>query len=544
MSIFRQVAEKVWNVLRPYWRWRRAGLIVAWITALLGWVVVFALPDRFEAMTRIYIETESLLTPLLHNITIQADIQKELEVMQRTLLNRKNIVQVAHAADLDLNVDTEVDKEKLYLWLTRRVNLKAEGHNLFTVTYADTNPKQARKVVEALLNIFVESNLGMNRSGMESARNFIENQISEYEQKLKQADERLADYKSKHADLLSATGSNFSGRLDGVRQDLFAAQARYEDALVSRNQLRTVVDNTPQLLDIDTMPQVTVTTNGAAPPAATASGRVQQLQAELDRLQSLYTNRHPDVVSAKRALDRARAEADQENKLPPNKQGAVDSGHGRISNPVYEQVKLRLVQAETEVAQADNRVQGLTREMTRLQSLAVTAPGIEAELADLNRDYGVLKSKFEELLGRRESARLSQAVEASDDKLHFRIIEPPQVPARPSFPDRPLFYTGVLLLALAIGGAFMVLLQKLDDAVTSAAMLTEVFGLRVIGVVPKIARHRSFRDNLLRHSTLALAGLFLAYAGVLVVNHFVRFADVISITHLPSLLQKVRDYAG
>ena len=118
------------------------------------------------------------------------------------------------------------------------------------------------------------------------------------------------------------------------------------------------------------------------------------------------------------------------------------------------------------------------------------------------------------------------------------------MPARPSFPDRPLFYTGVLLLALAIGGAFMVLLQKLDDAVTSAAMLTEVFGLRVIGVVPKIARHRSFRDNLLRHSTLALAGLFLAYAGVLVVNHFVRFADVISITHLPSLLQKVRDYAG
>ena len=539
MSFLGRTAEKMRTSLRPYWRWRRGGLWLTWLVAILGWLVVFTLPDRFEAMTRIYVETENLLTPLLHNIAIQADVEKQLDVMQRTLLNRKNIVQVAHTADLDLSVNSDIDKERLYEWLARRIAIKAEGHNLFTVTYADADPRQARKVVETLLNIFVETNLGLNRSGMESARNFIENQITEYEQKLKRADETLADYKSKHADILSATGANFANRYDGVKQELFAAKARYEDAVVARNQLQTSLEANPQFLDVDTSPQVTVTTNGVAPPSTSPRGRVLQLQAELAQLEAKFTSHHPDVTAVKRALDQARIDAEQDKQAT-----AGGGGRGHMPNPVYEQVKLRLIQAEGDVAQAGSRVQAVTEEVGRLKILAETAPRIEAELADLNRDYGVVKSKFEELLGRRESARLSAALEASDDKLHFRVIEPPQVPVRPSFPNRPLFSTGVLVIALAMGGAFMMVLQKTDDTVTSADMLTETFGLRVIGVVPPVAKALDIKDHQQRHFILVLALLFLAYLGVLALNHFVRFADVMSISNLPAFIQRIRDYAG
>ena len=544
MSVVKQVTDKAKILLHPYWRWRRAGLWVAWIVAVLGWMVVFVLPDRYQAMTRVYVEAENLLTPLLRNITIQADIQKQLEVMQRTLLNRKNIVHVAHAADLDLNVNTEAEKEKLYEWLLRRITVKSEGHNLFTVTYPDTNPRLARKVVETLLNIFVESNLGLNRSGMETARNFIENQISEYEQKLKRADERLADYKSRHADMLAATGANYSNRYDNVRQELLAAKGRYDDAVVARTQLRTGLEANPQFLDIDNSPQVMVTTNGSPAAATSARGRVLQLQAELAHLQARYTSRHPDVTSVKRALEQARIDAEEERKLPPDKQGAVGGGRGRVSNPVHEQVKLRLIQAESDVAQAESRVQVLTKEMARLQSVAELAPRIEAELAGLNRDYGVLKVKFEELLTRRESAHISEAVEASDDKLHFRIIEPPQVPVQPNFPNRPLFNTGILLIALTMGGGFMVLLRQLDDTVSSTGVLAEEFSLLVIGVIPRVKKIEDIFSNQHRGFIFSLLLMFLIYIVVLALNHFIRFSDVMSISNLPTFLQRFRDYAG
>lgn len=543
MSLAGQISREVKVFLRPCWRWRRVGLWVAWGVAVLGWLAVFALPDRFEAMTRIYVETENLLTPLLHNIAIQADVEKQINVMQRTLLNRKNVIQVAHAADLDLNIGTEIGKERLYERLTRQINIKAEGRNLFTVTYANADPGQARRVVETLLNLFVETNLGLNRAGMDSARNFISNQIAEYEQKLKQADGQLADYKAKHADILTATGSNFANRYDGVKQALFAAQGRYDDAVVARNQLQASLEAIPQYLDVDNAPQVMVNTSATAPPATSARGRVLQLQAHLSQLEAKFTGSHPDVVAGRRALGQARAEAEQESRGAPRGQ-AAGGGHGRMSSPVYEQVKLRLIQAEGEIAQAESRVQALTDEQGRLKALAETAPRIEAELADLNRDYGVVKGKFEELLGRQESARLSAALEASDDKLHFRIIEPPQVPMRPSFPNRPLFITGVLLIALASGAAFTMLLQKADDTVGSTEMLTQAFDLRVIGVAPQVAKDADVKDHRRRNFILNLALLFTAYLGVLALNHFFRLSDVIAIANLPAFIQRIRDYAG
>jgi polysaccharide chain length determinant protein (PEP-CTERM system associated) len=192
------IPARVRNEIRPYWRRRWVILIIAWGLSLIGWFGVLSLPDRFEAMTRIYVETDNLLTPLLRNITVQADVTKQIEVLQRTLLNRNNMSVVARAADLDLDLHTEQDKEQLYTRLSKQVMVKAEGNNLFSVTYANSNPQLAKRVVESLLNIFVETNLGQNRSSMESARSFIEAEIAEYERKLKEADERLADYKTHH----------------------------------------------------------------------------------------------------------------------------------------------------------------------------------------------------------------------------------------------------------------------------------------------------------------------------------------------------------
>lgn len=540
MNLAGQVAKDVKALLRPCWRWRRAGLWVTWTVALLGWLTVFALPDRFEAMTRIYVETENLLTPLLHNIAIQADVEKQIQIMQRTLLNRKNVVQVAHAADLDLNIGGEIAKERLYEQLARQINIKAEGRNLFTVTYANADPRQARKVVETLLNLFVETNLGLNRAGMESARNFIENQIAEYEQKLKRADEKLADFKTRHADILSATGSNFANRYESVKQGLFAATGRRDDAVVARDQLQASLEANPQFLDVDDAPATVI---GASRGTSAARGRVLRLQADLSQLEAKFTDSHPDVMALKRALTQARSDAAQESRSPSDRQTTTVTG-GRVSNPIYEQVKLRLIQAEGEIAQAQSRVQALTQEQTRLKGLAETAPKIEAELADLNRDYGVVKSKFEELLGRRESARLSAALEASEDKLHFRIIEPPQVPVRPSFPNRPLFTTGVLLLALGAGAGFTLLLQKADDTVSSTEVLTQAFDLQVIGVVPQVAKILDAKDRRRRNFILILALLFIFYLGALALNHFFRFSDVISVSNLPAFIQRIRDYAG
>lgn len=538
---------KIRAEIRPYWRRRWTILIVAWGVSVIGWFVVLSLPDRYEAMTRIYVETDNLLTPLLRNITVQADVTKQLEVLQRTLLNRTNMAVVAHAADLDLDLQTDMDKENLYTRLAKQILVRAEGNNLFTVTYSNSNPLLAKKIVESLLNIFVETNLGQNRSNMESARNFIETQIAAYEGKLKEADERLADYKAHHIDVLAGAGNtSFSARLDSAREDLSAAKAKVDDLSAMRQQLAANLASVPQYLEVDSPSQVIISGNGSVSGslATSARGRVQQLEAELAQLEARFTDQHPDVVATKRALDLARQRVETEDKQPSSQSSG--SGRGRISNPVYEQVKLRLVQAESDLVQAQSHARLADAEVHRLQGLAETAPKVEAELADLNREYSVIKGKYEELLGRRESARISEAAETKGDKMQFRIIEAPQVPTRPSFPNRPLFVSLMLAFSLAVGVGVVFLLHKIDDTVSSVETLSEEFNVRVFGTVPRVENLVGARKRRLeqRNFSIVTGGLFSAYLVVLFLAMFYQpFVSILGFD-LPTILLKVRDHVG
>ncbi|MDR3439951.1 XrtA system polysaccharide chain length determinant [Telmatospirillum sp.] len=544
MPVLSYIPAKVRAEVRRYWRRRWLILIIAWSLSVIGWLGVLTLPDRYDAMTRIYVDTDNLLTPLLRNITVQADVGKQLEVLQRTLLNRNNMSVVAHAADLDLDLQTDQQKEGLYARLAKQIVVRPEGSNLFSVTYSNSNPKLAKKIVESLLNIFVETNLGQNRTNMESARNFIEAQIAEYERKLKNADERLADYKTHHIDVLAGAGNtSFSTRLDAAKQEFTGARSRVEDLAVLRQQLAANLGSVPQYLDTDAPGQVVISGGGAmsGSVATSARGRVQQLEAELAQLQGRFTDQHPDVVAVKRALEQARQQAEQESKQPSS---ATTGGRGRMSNPVYEQIKLRLVQAEGDLAQAQSHARLASEEVQRLQGLAETAPKVEAELADLDREYGVIKGKYEELLGRRESARISEAAENNGDKVQFRIIEAPQVPSQPAFPNRPLFVSAVLLVSLGVGVGAVFLLQRIDDTVGSAETLSEEFNVRVFGTVPRVenivGKRKRRREG--RNLSIASGSLFGAYVVVLVLATF--YQSLIVRFDLPSVLMRIRDHVG
>jgi polysaccharide chain length determinant protein (PEP-CTERM system associated) len=501
---------------RATWRWRWQILGAAWGLAVTGWLAVACLPDQFQASTRIYVETDNLLTPLLRNITVQADLQNHVEVMQRTLLNRNNVALVARAAGLDGG--DEIDKERIYQKLQHKITVTAEGRNLFSVSYRHADPSMAKTVVESLLTIFVDTNIGRSRSNMEGARTFIEGQIGEYEQQLKQAEMRLAEYKGKHVDVLAATGSNFSSRLEAVREEEQAARIKVDELTATRNQLRQSLAGVSQYVEVDSNPQVVM---GAImlPPQL----RVQQMEGELAQLRARFTERHPDVIAATRALEAAQASAPRDGDTT-----APGPAHLRSPSVVYEQLKLRLIQAEAELTTAHSRRQSAAETLQRLAAMGEIGPKVEAELADLNREYGVLKAKYEDLLGRRESARISEAVETTGDKLQFRVVEAPHVLLVPVWPNRPLFNTVAFVLAVLAALAAGFLLDRLDDTVHSAETIRQTFGIRVLGVLPKVAGEQHTRRN--RADLIRFAGatacLFATYGLVVTVTHLWRIGNL------------------
>ena len=118
--------------------------------------------------------------------------------------------------------------------------------------------------------------------------------------------------------------------------------------------------------------------------------------------------------------------------------------------PFYQQLRLALSQAEATVASLTARVANFQSKAEALQAKVDTVPEIEAQLTALNRDYGITKTKYEELLNRRESALMSQRVEEDVNDIQFRVIDPPRVSATPTGPNRPLLMAGVLGVGLVL----------------------------------------------------------------------------------------------
>ncbi|MDP6564249.1 MAG: Wzz/FepE/Etk N-terminal domain-containing protein, partial [Alphaproteobacteria bacterium] len=182
--------------IRALWRRRWYIVGIAWALCLVGWTVVLLLPDQFESKTRIYVDTETMLAPLLSGIAVASNLDSQVAFMNRTLLSRPNLSQVVRMADLDLSVSNEREMEALLDRLSRDISVRSQGADLFSISYTHNSPQIAQRVVQSLVNIFVEDNLGQNRSEMEKARAFLEAQIAQYERQLRNSEKRLAEFKA------------------------------------------------------------------------------------------------------------------------------------------------------------------------------------------------------------------------------------------------------------------------------------------------------------------------------------------------------------
>ena len=481
--------------LNGIWRRRWFAIVIAWLVCVAGWIAVLTLPNQYRSEARIYVDAASL-GPLLKGIAVNQNVDEKVGIMTRTLLSRPNLEQVARMTDLDVTVTTPGELEGLLGRLENSTEIKGQGRNLFLVSFQDRDPVLAREVVQALLTIFVENNLGEDREEMATARSFIDDQIAVYEGQLRSAEMRLAQFKQENGHILSAKG-NFAARLEDSRSNLAQMKLSYDDAIARRNQLQTQLKEVPQFLEIDsTAPQIIL--GGGGTPASLLLGRIEEMQQNLDNLLLKFTDRHPDVIATQRTLDRLMAQYEKE-------QAAAESGESdspltpsrpktKLPNPLYDEVKLKLVDNEAEVITLRRRLGQAEAQVAKLEALTQTAPQVEARLADLDRDYGVIKRKYEDLLQRREAGRLAEAVQAKSDPIQFRVVDPPQVPTSPSAPNRKLFMFVVLVAGLGAGVGFVFLLSQIDESFSAPEDLKRTFGIPVLGsvsvLVSRAQQHR------------------------------------------------------
>ncbi|MEE4109748.1 MAG: XrtA system polysaccharide chain length determinant [Halieaceae bacterium] len=499
------------------WRYRWLALVTAWLVAAAGWIYVGQMPESYVANARVFVDSNSVLRPLMRGLAITPNIDQRISLLSRTLLSRPNLEKLARMTDLDLQVTTEAEKDDLIKRLEESISLAGTRGNesLYYISVTDPDRDIARRIAQSLITVFIESSLNDKRQDSSGAQSFLEDQIASSERRLVEVESRLAAFKQRNVDVLPGEGSDYYGRLQAARADLNSAELQLRELENRRDELqRQIAGEEPVFLG--------GAGGGGAAPTSPLDGRIAALQAELDALLLRYTDKHPSARQLSGLIDELEAERDEMYAGKATSSGMASFG-SLSSSPVYQGMRAMLAETEAQIAELNVRVGEFRKRVDALAGKVSVMPEVEAQLKQLTRDYSVISEQHQTLLQRRESARLSGDVESNAGDVSFRVIDPPFVPREPSEPNKLVLNAGVLVIAAGAGVALALLASLLNPLVNDARSLSLVAGLPLLGSVTEAKSNEQRRRDRLR-----LAGFGACAASLLVVFAGVLFApDII-----------------
>lgn len=504
-ELLRQLA----TALRGMWRRRWWGLAVAWVGAVAGAIALVMMPDKYEASARVFVDTDSILKPLMQGLTVQPNIQQQISIVNRTLLSRPNMEKLVRTTDLDLGLRTAGDKDKLIDDLIDTIKLRSAGqNNLYLMTYRDAQPEKARRVVQSLVSMFVESSLGDSRKDADTARRFIEDQIQAYEKKLAEAENRVKEFKLRNMGLMNTDGRDFFARMGTISEQISKARLELRAAEQSRDAMKRELEGStsagaPSTSETPSLDEIVI---------PEIDSRLQPLKQNLDDMLRRYTDQHPDVINTRRIIGELEEQKRKEIEVRLQKMKPADRGSLK-GNPVAQQLRIALAESEAKVASLRAQLAEYEARFNQARANTQRVPEIEAELAALNRDYEIQKRNYEQLVSRRESVQLAGELDSTSAIVDFRIIDPPRVSPKPVAPNRLLILPVVLLAALGLGAAASFLVSLVLPTVHDGRTLREVSGRPVLGSVsllpsPAIIRRARLATYGFASGVSALVGVY------------------------------------
>jgi polysaccharide chain length determinant protein (PEP-CTERM system associated) len=503
------------------WKFRWPAVVVAWVVAAVGVMIVWRIPDQYEAAARIYVDTDSILKPLMTGLAVQPNVEQQISMLSRTLLSRPNIDKLIRMADLDLKSQSKNEQEALVERLMKGIEIRtAGGVNLYSLAYRDPEQDKAKRVIQSMVSIFVESGLGASRKDTDSAKTFLTEQIKSFEAKLEEAEARMKEFRLRNLDRQGPDGKDVATRLAEISTQLESARLQLREAEKSRDAAKKQLGEARggAATGGSALPNLLQESTGFAVATPEIDARIESQKRNLDSLLQRYTDQHPDVQGTRRLLTDLE-DLKRKEVVELQRKAALNASKAPVAaaneNLAVQELNRMMATSEVQVAALKARVDEYAGRYAQIRESLKTAPQIEAEAAQLNRDYAITKKNYEDLVARRQSAVMSGELDVASGVAEFRLIDPPRVSPKPVSPNRLLLLPLALVTALAAGLFFAFASAQLRPTFGDADELRTKTGLPLLGMVTALGSdddRKRERASLLRFVTASggLVGLFVA----------------------------------
>jgi len=461
------IVEEIRAALWAIWTRRWLVLAVSWVLCLLGWLALAFVPNSYESHARIFVQLDDALA---QQIGIgSGNRKKDIERVTQTLTSSVNLEKVVRSTRIGESISTPREMEMAVDNLAENIKVKSAQDDLFEITVTSgrgdlsdgANAQLAQDIVQKLIDIFREENLGGTRGEMRETIDFLDKQLADRQKQLEEAEQRRLAFESQHPEMIGGAAS-IAQKLEATRSEMRSVEADLAAAQSALAAAEGQLAGTPRSMMV---------------PGAIGGAQGALLQAEANladmRARGL-TESHPDVVSLQNQIASLRKQAER--------QGSA----GGIPNPAYTSLQSIRAERQANVQALQSRKAALQSEINQVTANQALEPGVAAEAQRISRDYEVLREQYDKLLKDREELRLRGQVETERNAVKFEVIDPPSTPRAPSAPNRPLFLLGVLILGIGGGAGAGWAIGQLRSSFATAGKLENAFGLPVIGTVSHV----------------------------------------------------------
>ncbi|WP_018719635.1 XrtA system polysaccharide chain length determinant [Arhodomonas aquaeolei] len=476
---------------------RRKWAVLAVFLSLLvvGTLVTFVWPRSFTSSVTLFVEEQSIIDPLMEGRAVRPDLTSQAQNAREVIYGRTLLTRVLTDAG-EVGDDTPpLAVEQAAERLRDRIEVTTPGENLIRIAYSDHDAEHAFQVTKLIAEAFRQEMLANQRAESNAAFRFIDAQVRRYEGQLRTTQEQIDALRKRYPVVEVNAAEQVGARMGELRRTIDTLEQSLREAMVREASLQRQLSGEVQV-------------SAVLSRADQYRARIAELEGRLEQLRLNYHDTYPDIVQLRDQISALRAKAQEAAAESEGQQGPSVSLRG---NPVYQELQQSLYEVRTEAATIRARLADVRQRYADATGQAEEVQALQGQMDQLTRDYAVNQDIYQDLLRRRENARVSMNLDNQGEGLTLRVHEPAFLPQRPDGPRTRHFTVATVLVGASVPVGLLLVLVGMSPRVHMPEQLPELYRMAVVGRLP---RYRTAAERRRGFLSLSIAGL-LAVLGVI-----------------------------
>ena len=457
---------------------RRLFVALFVVVNLAALAAGFVWPRTYTSATSILVDDKNVIQPLMLGAAVATDVADRGKNAREVIFSRKIMGDVLERGGWMKDRPSAVEQDRLIEQIKKRTtfsNAPGGGKAIINIEYRDDQPQRAYLVTKAFAELFIAEVVAEKKTEILAAFEFIDKQAQEYQHKLTTAEDELRQLRASNTSARPGGEVELSARLIALNTRIENTTLELREAEMKRASLERQVSGEAQVT-------VLATRDGEF------RARIAELQAKLDTLRLTFYDTYPDIVQLKNQIKDLRTEAgaQREHREKANPSERMDSDETVVNNPVYQQLRKELSQNQLTIDALKSRIAEAQRLLQEETTRSKDPNGGDARLAELTRDYQINRDIYQDLLRRRERARVSMNLDSDSLGLTLRILEPAAPAPRAGGPRFWQFVLGGLVLGILVPLGLLYSRIQFDPRVRVASAISQRHSVPVAAIVPHL----------------------------------------------------------